>query len=555
MAAPSDASSGCWGERAIREPTNRLCAPNSDCRRGFLRRWRPRPKSLAGQPIELDPGRVDHRGLHVITIDPADARDHDDAVSVQPLEQGLSEVGIHIADVTYYVRPGSALDEEAYRRGTSVYLVDGVVPMLPEALSAGVCSLRAGEDRRALSLFVTVDPEGTVRRHRIERTLISCREGIDYGLAQSILDGRETGSDETRRTLETLHLLAKNLRKRRLDRGALELDLPEANVVLGSDGRPRDIVRRERHDTHRLIEELMVLANELVAAEALRRKWPVLFRTHEAPDPDRTERLADVVSTFGYAVQVPVTAHRLQGILDRSRGTAAEAVVHTAVLRSLKRAEYTPDRPGHFGLASKAYAHFTSPIRRYPDLHLHRVITDGWMARKAPSGSIAGASLAEAGLALSAAERRADGAQRDSVDLAKVELMESRLGDVFDGWISSVHPFGLFVQLDELFVDGLVHISTLDDDYYELHQRTASLIGVNHGQIFRLGDRVRVQVARVDRAERQIDFVLLETLPADPPGVESGDPTPHAERMPNGFDTPGGAAYPRPNSDSGRQRR
>jgi len=530
-----------------RRPANRCAHPRADARAlraefGLSAAFPPEVEEYAriaaGDRVALDPGRIDRRDLHTITIDPEDARDHDDALSVTALDGGDLEVGIHIADVSHYVPEGSVLDLEAYRRGTSVYLVDGVVPMLPESLSAGACSLSEGNDRRALSLFAVLGPDGAVKAVRPERTLIRCAAGLDYAKAQAVLDGEATIDESTRWTLETLRSVAKILRKQRQDRGSLDLDLPEAKIVVSEDGTPVDVVRRERFEAHRLIEELMVLANELVAVEALRRDWPVLYRTHEAPDPDRTEQLAQLVSGFGYSLRTPATARRLQGLLERSRGTPEEGVIHTAVLRSLKRAEYTADRPSHYGLASKAYAHFTSPIRRYPDLHLHRVVSQAWLADGTVPTGCGGEDLTDAGRTLSAAERSADAAQRDSVNLAKVELMESRLGDVFDGTISSVHPFGFFVGLSEMFVEGLVRVATLEDDYYELHASAAALIGANHGRVFRIGDAVRVQVARVDRSERQIDFVLLEAL---------------GSQRTTAFDTPLDGSYRRPDSHTGPQ--
>ncbi len=485
----------------------------------------------AALPVTLDPGRIDRRDLHTVVIDPEDARDHDDALSVTALDGGALEVGVHIADVSYYVPAGSPLDAEAYRRGTSVYLVDAVVPMLPEALSAGVCSLSEGEDRRALSLFVRFGPGGKVGKPRLERTLIRCADSLDYVAAQAVLDGGTAPGEDTRWTLETLHEVAKILRKRREDRGSLDLDLPEARVEVNEEGTPTRILRRERFDSHRLIEELMVLANELVAVEALRRGWPVLYRAHDPPDPDRLEELAQLVGVYGYELRAPATPADLQSLLDRSRGKGEEALVHTAVLRSLKKAEYAHDRPEHFGLASHAYTHFTSPIRRYPDLHLHRVLATAWLERATAPALCGGDDLAEAGANLSHAERRADAAQRDSIDLARVQVMASRLGDEFSGRVSSTQPFGFFVRLDEMFVDGLVHVASLEDDYYELDRGTGTLIGVNTGRMFRIGDPVRIQVARVDRAERRIDFQLLEVDP---------------ERSADGsFDTPRAGAYRR----------
>jgi ribonuclease R len=454
--------------------------------------------------------RRDARDLHVFTIDPEDAKDHDDALSVTRLEGGLFEVGVHIADVSYFVESGGELDAEALKRGTSVYLVDRVVPMLPHQLSSGICSLVPGEDRFAVSLFATLDPEGRVREHRFERTVIRSRHKLSYGRVQALLDEGEAIDEPTDGAIHTLASLARVLRERRRTRGSLDFDLPESRVILDEMGLPIDIERRPRWESHRLIEDFMLLANEIVARDAEEKKLPILYRVHEPPPRDRLERIRDALRPFDYHLpKKDLKPRDLQQILDRAEGRPEETLVSTIVLRSMSRARYDVLNLGHFGLAARWYSHFTSPIRRYPDLVTHRVVVKALVEGQPVPEEWAGPALAMAAEQSSSREEAAEKAERDSIELKKVQFMERHLGEEFDGTISGVASFGFFVLLDDFFVDGLVHVSSLEDDYYVFHEKEYVLMGERRRRRFRLGDRVRVQVVRVDREERKIDFLLM----------------------------------------------
>ncbi len=466
--------------------------------------------------MEAPGPRKDRRDLHVFTIDPADARDHDDALSIRSVGKDLWEVGIHIADVAHFVEEGSPLDMEAFRRGTSVYLVDQVVPMLPHALSSDLCSLRAGEDRLAFSLFATLDPSGRVREHRFEKTWIRARHGLTYDQVQDVLQDGGTVDDPTDEALRTLNRLAGVLRKKRKDRGSLDFDLPEARVVLDEAGHPKDIRKVVQQESHRLVEDFMLLANELVARRASEGKLPIPYRVHEPPPRDRLDELREFLASVGHTLpKGPVQGHTLQAVLDRVEGRPEETLISTVILRSMQRARYSGENVGHFGLASSAYAHFTSPIRRYPDLVVHRVLHRTVVEGTDVPERWEGEALERIADRCSEQERKAQQAERDSVEMKKIEFMRRHLGDDFEGTIAGVTSFGFFVLLDDFFVEGLVHVSTLDDDYYRFLEEAYTLVGERRKRRFRLGDRVRVQVVRADKEERQIDFKLLEVLPRE----------------------------------------
>jgi len=458
--------------------------------------------------------RKDRTGLHVFTIDPADARDHDDALSLERLSQDRWEVGIHIADVSHFVERGGALDMEALRRGTSVYLVDRVVPMLPHVLSSDLCSLRPGEDRAAVSLFVSVDPESGVHGHRFERTRIRSRRRLDYDQVQAVLAGESSVDERTDGDLRTLAKLARGLRKRRKRRGSLDFDLPEARVILGPDGAPVDIQKVVQLESHRLIEDFMLLANETVAGEASVRKLPVPYRVHESPPKDREEELRRFLGTLGYTIRKQkLTSKDLQSIFGQVEGRPEAALVSTVILRSMARARYQPRNVGHFGLGADTYTHFTSPIRRYPDLMVHRVVIRALINGEPIPERWGGEALVQACDRSTLREELAANAERDSVALKKVEFMEEHLGEEFSGTISSVTSFGFFVLLDEYYVEGLVHVNALLDDYYLLREEEYALVGERTGRRFRLGDSLKVRVSRADRLERKIDFVLVSASP------------------------------------------
>ena len=459
-------------------------------------------------------GRKDFRNDLVFTIDPVDAKDHDDALSIKQLDNGLWEVGIHIADVSFYVREGTVIDAEALRRGTSVYMVDRTIPMLPHALSSDLCSLVPNVDRLAVSVVVQLDADAKVIRHKLVRSVINSKHKLAYEQAQGVLDGTLSIDPETDDAIRNLTNLSRKLRAQRLERGSLDFDLPEARVILDSKGQPTDIQKVERLESHRLIEDFMLLANETVARKAASSKMPFIYRIHEEPDPERLEQLKEFVETFGYQLtkRKRPTPKDLQVLLEAVKGKPEEALLSTVLLRSMRQARYSHQNLGHFGLAAKYYTHFTSPIRRYPDLVAHRLSLRAFVDREELTGDKTTELLPDIAKISSERERVAVDAERASKDLKKVEFMERHLGDDFTGTISGVASFGFFVLLDDYFVEGLVHVSSMNDDYYEFYEDQYAILGRRTGQQFRLGDRLRVQVARVNREERKIDFTLLDTL-------------------------------------------
>ncbi len=460
--------------------------------------------------------RIDRTDLMVMTIDPADAKDHDDALSIARADGDRYEVGVHIADVAHYIVENGPIDLEARARGTSVYLVDRTIPMLPEQLSGDACSLRSGVDRFALSLFVTLDEMGRPVAHRLERTTIRSRHRLSYEQVQAVLDGNSSIDPATDSVLRTLDDVARLVRVRRFEGGALDLDLPEAKVLLDAEGYPLDIQRVERLASHRLVEDFMILANEVIARECEARGLPVLYRVHEPPTRQRAEELGEFLARFGLKIprKRALRPSDLQGLLKAVAGRREQHLINTVVLRSMKRARYAAENLGHFGLGSGAYLHFTSPIRRYPDLVVHRAlvrsIIEGREPREWAEGELDG--LAER---TSEREKAATDAERESVALKKVEFMERHLGDEFDGRVTGVQAFGFFVTLDAYFVDGLVHVNSLRDDFYRFQEGEYALIGDNGRRRYRLGDRVRVQVTRVDKEAKHVDFLLVRTLPPE----------------------------------------
>lgn len=455
-------------------------------------------------------GRADLRDTLIFTIDPADARDHDDALSIERTGEGW-RVGVHIADVSHYVRERTVIDAEAAERGTSVYLVDRVVPMLPHALSSDICSLVPGADRLTLSLFVDLAGDGTIAARKLVRAVIRSRHKLAYEDAQAVLDGEKSIDEPTDSALRDLRDVARMLRAKRSARGSLDLDLPEARVILGESGEPTDIQRVIRLESHKLIEDFMLLANETIARRAIDADVPFIYRVHEPPDAGRMEQLRDFVATFGHRLGGRTgapTPQDLQRLLAAAEGTPQAGLISTVVLRSMKQARYSEQSLGHFGLATPSYTHFTSPIRRYPDLVVHRLAAGLFLDEKAPW--LDAEQLGDIARHSSERERVAVAAERDSKDLKKVEFMQRHLGAEFGGTISGVTAFGFFVLLDDYFVDGLVHVSSLDDDYYLFVEEQHALVGERTRRRFRTGDRARVKVARVDTEERKIDFQLIE---------------------------------------------
>jgi ribonuclease R len=470
--------------------------------------------------------RRDLRGTVLFTIDPPDAKDFDDAVSLEKLENGHLLLGVHIADVSWYVRPGGAIDREARRRGTSVYLVDRAIPMLPERLSSELCSLVADRDRLAYSVLMELTPAGDLVRYQFHESVIRSRRRFSYEQVQELLDGRAT--DPLTPVLQEMRALSHALIAKRQRRGSVDLDAPEVQVILDEAGRPVEIRPRPRLDSHRLIEEFMLLANETVARHVgvfLRRQGdhevdpPFVYRIHEKPDRQKMSEFLSFAAAFGVLAQEPtrLTPRFFQKLLAQATGLEAEPIIRDAMLRAMMKARYSTENIGHFGLAYQHYTHFTSPIRRYPDLMVHRPLKD-YQRRPVPEvmASIDRTAL-EADCRL-ASEREvvAQEAERESVKMKQVEYMAEHVGETFKGVVSRIVPFGVFVELPDLLVEGLIHVTELGDDYYVHDTTRHAMIGQRQGRVFRAGDVLMVRVARVDQNQRLVDFTLVEPAPKRP---------------------------------------
>ncbi len=470
------------------------------------------PLSLRPEDFE---GRRDLRDLPVVTIDGEDAKDLDDAVSLEVLADGNYLLGVHIADVSYYVKQGSELDKEAFRRGTSVYLVDRVIPMLPPRLSNGICSLNAGEDRLAITVFMEVNPQGEVVDYEIVPSVIRVSERMTYTNVRKILEEedpelcqRYAPFVETFRQMRDLCLILREKRKRR---GALDFDFPESKVMLDERGRPLDVWLMEQSIANQIIEEFMLLANETVAQHLYHLGVPLLYRVHEKPRPEKIAQLNEFLHGFGYHIPTEDGLHprHFQEILQKVEGRPEQLVVNTVMLRSLQHARYDPRPLGHFGLAVKLYTHFTSPIRRYPDLIVHRVLRQvleqGTLSKK--QREKLEQLMPVYAEQSSARELVAEEAERETVELKKVEYIQQFLGEVFEGIVVSVTNFGMFVSLPN-GIEGLVHVSMMTDDYYHFDERNYTLVGENTGKVYRIGEQVRVRLIRASVEERQIHFEL-----------------------------------------------
>lgn len=461
-------------------------------------------------------GRKDLRDVKTVTIDGETARDFDDAVSIEKNRDGSWRLGVHIADVSHYVIPGSVLDEEAYQRGTSVYFLDRVLPMLPPNLSNEICSLKPGVDRLAVTVFIDFDEMGHVTGHQIYNSVIRSDHRMTYKQIKEILLDKDpellaryAGFVGDFRKMLGLSLI---LRKRRLEVGGIDFDIPEPEIVLDKDGSTTEIIRRERNCAHQIIEEFMLAANKIVASRMTEHKNPFIYRVHESPDEDGMMNFFDFIRCRECPVPDvgSIRSRDLAGILHQFRGTPQEAVVEILLLRSMKLARYSTANQGHFGLGFDHYTHFTSPIRRYPDLVVHRLLKEIVKLKKLSREQKEAYQeyLPEVAEHSSVRERIAEEAERDVAALKKARFMQSKLGEKFTGTISSITGFGFFVELDESFVDGLVHISSLKDDYYHLLDDQYALVGERTGRKFSLGDRVEVRVDRVDLFRRWIDFSL-----------------------------------------------
>lgn len=485
-------------------------------------------------------GREDLRERLTITIDGETARDFDDAVSLEELPSGRLLLGVHIADVSHYVREGSTLDEEAFRRGTSVYFPERAIPMLPERLSNDICSLKPQVDRLTMSALIELNRNGRVVDYRLTPSVIHSGERMTYTAVNEIVTKPE---GETARTyahvkemLLQMHELTLVLIRRREERGAIDFDLPEAELWFNDEGQIGGIAKSERNIAHRLIEEFMLLANETVARHLESFNVPLLYRIHEEPNPGKIEEFAEIAASFGhkFSMHGPIPQRGFQQLAREIEGMPEERMLSYLMLRSMQRARYTPQNAGHFGLAMKSYTHFTSPIRRYPDLIVHRVLREviergregdewseidlgarhsikrvAWPVLDDQRETELRAALELIGDHSSERERAAADAERELMDWRKTAFMADRVGDEFDGVITGVKEYGIYVELDEFFIEGLVHVSTFADDVYEYQERKHRLAGKRTRREFRLGQRVRIAVNRVDQARHLIDFSVV----------------------------------------------
>ena len=464
-------------------------------------------------------GRLDLRHLQTVTIDGEDAKDLDDAISLTK-EGEIYHLGVHIADVSNYVQYNSALDKEALKRGTSVYLADRVVPMLPERLSNGICSLNQGEDRLALSCLMDINEKGKVVSHQIAETVINVNERMCYTDVKNILEDTDEEAKKRYEALIPMFFMMKELsgilRNSRHHRGSIDFDFPESKIILNAAGKAIDVKPYEANVATKIIEDFMLMANETVAQEYCTEEIPFVYRTHDNPDPEKVESLLTLLHNQGVKIQKAkeeITPKEIQQIIEGIEGLPNEAMISRLVLRSMKQAKYTTECSGHFGLAAKYYCHFTSPIRRYPDLQIHRIIKDNLRGRLMREGRTEHYReiLDEVARQSSVCERRADEAERESDKLKKAEYMSYHLGEEFEGIISGVTGWGLYVELPNT-VEGLVHVNTLRDDYYVFDQESYELCGEMTRKVYKLGDKVRVRVADADKMLKTVDFELVSDV-------------------------------------------
>jgi len=474
------------------------------------------PRSVTEADLK---GRVDLRNNPTVTIDGETARDFDDAVSVRQEEGEMSRLWVSIADVSHYVRPGSLLELEAYQRGTSVYFPDRCIPMLPEELSNGICSLNPDADRLTLTAEMLIDKAGIVIESSFYPSVIHSSARLTYTAVKQVLVDKDP-----QKTAEYAHLaadlrlmekLALRLMEKRRKRGSIDFDLPEPEIVLDLQGGTLAIVRAERNLAHRIIEEFMLAANETVASFLEAHDVPSLYRVHEPPDPVKLNDFREFIYNFGYEFRMmddKVPSGEFQRLLEQAEGKPEERMINEVLLRCMKQARYAAENLGHFGLAASCYTHFTSPIRRYPDLVVHRILKGVISGRlKLPEKERLCATLPEVAAHSSKRERVAMEAEREIVELKKMQFMQDKVGEEYDGFITGVIVHGFFVELVEMFVEGMVHVSTLPQDYYKYAEKQHALVGEHSREIYRIGDRVRVRVANVSLEKKQVDFVLAKT--------------------------------------------
>lgn len=471
-----------------------------------------------GKPVSIADrsGRKDLRDWQTVTIDGEDARDLDDAVSLM-VEDGNYILGVHIADVANYVQEHSALDEEAKKRGTSVYLVDRVIPMLPPHLSNGICSLNEGEDRLTLSCIMTIDRKGNILSHEIAETVICSKRRMTYTDVNRIITFHDPETCEKYadfvELFERMDRLARLLRAKRKKRGSIDFDFPETKVVLDDEGYPIEIGPYERNPATKIIEEFMLAANETVAQEYYWLGIPFLYRTHENPDPEKIRWLGTFIQNFGLTIRTgreEIHPKEIQKLLYKIEGTPSEPLISRLTLRSMKQARYTVECSGHFGLAAKYYCHFTSPIRRYPDLQIHRIIKENLRGRMKENRMEHYEKILPAVAQTSSElERRAQQAERESVKIKKVEYMEERIGEVCEGVISGITKYGIYVELPDT-IEGMISVASLPGDYFHFLEDSYEMVGEHTGKRYRLGETVRVRVTGTDRPLRRIDFEIVE---------------------------------------------
>lgn len=462
-------------------------------------------------------GRSDYRNLLMVTIDGEDAKDLDDAISLEKVED-IYRLGVHIADVANYVQEGSALDKEALKRGTSVYLVDRVIPMLPHKLSNGICSLNAGVDRLALSCIMDINDKGEVVDYKIEESVICVNHRMTYTSVKKILEDKDSNEIEKYSELvpmfQQMDELASILRKKRRKRGSIDFDFPETKIIIDKEGQPVEIKPYERNVATKIIEDFMLMANETVATHFYWLELPFVYRTHDIPDPEKIQKLASFIYNFGYFIKTnkeEVHPKEIQKLLGKVEGTIHEALISRLALRSMKQAKYTIDSTGHFGLACEHYCHFTSPIRRYPDLQIHRIIKD-WIRGRLHDKKISHYEeiLQQVASASSRLERRAEEAERETNKLKKAQYMERHIGEKFEGVISGVTQWGVYVELPNT-VEGMVHVSKMTEDYFIYDENTYEMVGMDTGIKYKLGQSVVVEVESVDTTIRMVNFLLSNT--------------------------------------------